>query len=109
MSWNLKYETQTKRDLERIPAERQERIVQQLATLTLGPQNVRAEKLKGKSNHYKIRVGEYRIVFEVIKRERLARRQNASTTELLYSPVPLFAPAIARLLTWSSSPRRQRT
>ncbi|MCC7497312.1 MAG: type II toxin-antitoxin system RelE/ParE family toxin [Bryobacterales bacterium] len=70
MNWTLSYVRSSERDLSKLPAEIQPGIFQQLGNLSLGPHNVRSEKMKGRVNRYRIRVGSYRIVFAVDKKQK---------------------------------------
>jgi mRNA interferase RelE/StbE len=64
-----KYEVYLKpwadRQLRRLPEDVQRRLVGEIALLALDPRPARAVKLKGAENLWRIRLGTYRIVYEI--------------------------------------------
>jgi len=64
-SFNLEWRASTKKDLRRIPREQVARIVADVAKLAEEPLPHGAQKLTGSERTYRIRVGDYRVVYEV--------------------------------------------
>jgi mRNA interferase RelE/StbE len=56
------------RELERVPAKDRQRIVTRIGALAGNPRPVGAEKLSG-DEKYRIRQGDYRILFEIVDAE----------------------------------------
>ena len=65
MAYTVELSNRAKRDLAALPAEVQTRIVKALRTLEANPRPSGVEKLKGEDNAYRLRVGDYRILYEV--------------------------------------------
>ncbi|NNM85107.1 MAG: type II toxin-antitoxin system RelE/ParE family toxin [Phycisphaerales bacterium] len=59
------------RALQRLPLEAQRRIVAKLAELAVEPRPANVVKLVGDENLWRIRVGVYRVVYEIKEREIL--------------------------------------
>lgn len=64
------------KQLDRLPVEVRDRLVQRISTLAEEPRPRGSVKLKGKSEEYRIRVGAYRVRCEV--------RDDEATVLLLY-------------------------
>jgi mRNA interferase RelE/StbE len=64
-SFNLQWRTSTKKDLRRIPREAVSRIVTEVAKLGDEPLPNGSEKLTGSERTYRIRVGDYRVIYEL--------------------------------------------
>lgn len=54
-----------RRELEALPDELGERILARIRPLARTPRPSGAKKLKGESNLWRIRVGDYRVVYEI--------------------------------------------
>jgi mRNA interferase RelE/StbE len=59
------------RDLRGLPRKVEERIVATIDTLSQEPRPRGVKKLKGTINLWRIRVGDYRIIYQIDDRERL--------------------------------------
>ncbi len=55
--------TSAQRDLVKLPLQLQARIVSKLEQLVLNPFPPQSEKLSGRENSYRARLGDYRILF----------------------------------------------
>jgi len=51
--------------LTKLPASVHDKIIQAILTLTHSPRPVNCKKLKGYQNSWRIRVGDYRIIYEI--------------------------------------------
>jgi len=69
--YHLKWRKSAEKELTKIPNEAQAIVTFKIETLTANPfpQNVR--KLKGAEFFYRIRVGDYRIIYQVLAKEKL--------------------------------------
>lgn len=69
MSYRVIIPRTVQKQLNDLPASVQERIVKQLIILQDSPQPHGSLKLAGCENEYRVRVGDYRVRYEVIDRE----------------------------------------
>jgi len=65
VAYTVELSNRAKRDLASFSAETQTRIVKALRTLEANPRPSGIEKLKGEENAYRLRVGDYRILYEI--------------------------------------------
>lgn len=70
-SYQIKWRSSTKKDLRKIPPQQVARIVAEVETLSNEPLPSGAQKLTGSERTYRIRVGDYRILYEVSSAEQL--------------------------------------
>ena len=61
---------QAERDLRKLPAEIFQRIIRQLRSLSQAPRPPGCRKLTDSGGDYRIRVGEYRILYEIDDEKR---------------------------------------
>ena len=71
--YQVLYEKNVLKDLERIPNQDVERILVVFKTLSSDPYPQSSKKLSGKLNLYRIRQGSYRIVYAVAQKEKEIR------------------------------------
>lgn len=72
VTYTVELSNRAKRDLAALSAEVQTRIVKALRKLEANPRPSGIEKLKGEVNGYRLRVGDYRILYEVHDKVLLA-------------------------------------
>ena len=65
MAYTVELSNRAKRDLAALTADIQTRIVTALRKLAENPRPSGIEKLKGEENAYRLRVGDYRVLYEV--------------------------------------------
>jgi mRNA interferase RelE/StbE len=65
--YTIQYARPARKELEALPAEIQERIVDAIDSLRDDPRPRGSKKLKG-SDNYRIRVGHYRVVYEILEK-----------------------------------------
>ena len=65
MSYTVLLESRVRKTLERLPAEIHGRILRKLEALQESPRPVGVEKLTGPEGLYRVRVGEWRIVYAI--------------------------------------------
>ncbi len=81
-SFRLEWRRSTKKDLRRIAPQEVARIVEAAQRLILDPFPPGSEKLSGSERAYRIRIGDYRVVYEVfpdqglVEIERVAHRKD---------------------------------
>ncbi len=66
-SFELRWRSSTKKDLRSIPQEDVARIIAAAAKLADEPLPHGSEKLTGSDHTYRIRVGDYRVVYELLR------------------------------------------
>ena len=66
-SFDIQWRTSTKKDLRSIPREDVARIIAVVATLADEPLPHGSQKLTGSARSYRIRVGDYRVVYELLR------------------------------------------
>ena len=71
MGYAVRLIPSARKALQKLPRDAQERILFALALLQSTPIPLHAKKLSGKKGYYRIRVGEYRIIYQVREEELL--------------------------------------
>jgi mRNA interferase RelE/StbE len=61
------------RDLKRLPTALFERIVPEIKALAMNPRPHGCAKLAGSKSDYRIRVGDYRVLYEIADQVRIVR------------------------------------
>jgi len=69
-SFNLQRRKSTRKDLRRIPREAVSRIIAEVEKLAEEPLPHGSEKLSGSERTDRIRVGDYRVVYELLRDEK---------------------------------------
>ena len=65
MNYELAVKPSAIRDIERLPASVQRRVLERLARIQANPRAQGSVKLAGAKSTYRVRVGDWRIVYEV--------------------------------------------
>jgi len=65
MNYKISFESGAKRQLNKLPESIQIRIVRQVYKLRENPRPPGVKKLKGNRQYYRIRVGDYRIMYRI--------------------------------------------
>ena len=60
-----------RKELEKLPGSVAQRVVEQLEVLMKNPRPVRAIKLQGNRNLWRLRVGDYRVIYNIDDSARL--------------------------------------
>ena len=71
MSWTVEFSRSAERDLGRLGTRAQERLRSRIRQLTENPRPIGSRKLSGEESYYRIRVGEYRVLYEISDDARL--------------------------------------
>jgi mRNA interferase RelE/StbE len=71
--YKLDISNQAERDLNRLPAAVFERIVPEIRALAANPTPHGCAKLAGSKSDYRIRVGDYRVLYEIADHVRIVR------------------------------------
>ncbi len=68
--YNIYLEGSAEKDLKRLPSDVIKAVVKNIKQLSDNPRPANCKKLKGLKNFWRIRVGNYRIVYEIIDSSR---------------------------------------
>lgn len=83
-SFNLHWRASTKKDLRGIPRDDVARIVTAATNLADDPLPHGSQKLAGSERTYRIRVGDYRIVYEFVRDAKLVEIQRVRHRKDVY-------------------------
>lgn len=65
MSYQIEFSRSAKKQFKKLSLDIQKRVVVKINELAIEPRPNRAKKLQGNDSLYRIRVGDYRIVYEI--------------------------------------------
>jgi mRNA interferase RelE/StbE len=65
MAYAIEFAPSAKRQLQKLPREVQLKLNQRIGSLSLDPRPIGSRKLKGSDELWRIRVSDYRVVYEV--------------------------------------------
>ncbi|MFC2171808.1 type II toxin-antitoxin system RelE/ParE family toxin [Acidobacteriota bacterium] len=71
MTYQIVLRPAAKRNLKRLPKEVQIRVSKRISQLRSDPRPPGAEKLEGAEQTYRIRIGDYRVLYEIHKKKVL--------------------------------------
>jgi mRNA interferase RelE/StbE len=83
-SFRVEWKKSTKKDLGKLPASVAARVVAEVALLSENPFPHGVEKLSGAENSYRIRLGDYRVVYNVFCEWRLVEVQRVRHRKDVY-------------------------
>jgi mRNA interferase RelE/StbE len=83
-SFDLQWRSSTKKDLRRVPRDEVSRIVAAAAKLADEPLPHGSEKLSGSERTYRIRVGDYGIVYELLRDAKVVEIQRVRHRKDVY-------------------------
>jgi mRNA interferase RelE/StbE len=63
--YSIRFSKQADKDMDGLPRLLQERVIEAAESLTIHPRPSGCKKMKGYKNRWRVRVGDYRIVYEV--------------------------------------------
>jgi mRNA interferase RelE/StbE len=84
MAFRIEWKKSTRKDLRKLPASVGERIVEAVENLAENPFPRGVEKLSGSEHAYRIRLGDYRIVYEVVTESKLVEIQRVRHRKDVY-------------------------
>ena len=65
MAYKILFVSRAERSFKRLSADVQDRIISEISSLSENPRPVGAVKLTGSDNLYRVRVGDYRVIYAV--------------------------------------------
>ena len=83
-SFEIRWRTSTKKDLRSIPREDISRIIAAVETLATEPLPHGSQKLTGSDHTYRIRVGDYRVIYELLRQTSLVEIQRVRHRKDVY-------------------------
>ena len=84
MDFRVEWKKSTRKELRKLPANIEERIVGAVEGLAENPFPHGVEKLSGSQHAYRIRLGDYRIVYEVVIELKLIEIQRVRHRKDVY-------------------------
>ncbi|BBD68802.1 addiction module antitoxin [Nostoc commune NIES-4072] len=66
MSYEVKFSKGAKKQFRKLPLDVQQRIQTKINELAIEPRPNGVKKLQGDDNSYRLRVGDYRVIYEVV-------------------------------------------
>lgn len=66
MSYKVEFSKGAKKQLGKLPLDVQQRIQTKISELAIEPRPNGVKKLQGDDNSYRLRVGDYRVIYEVV-------------------------------------------
>ena len=74
MPFRIEWKASTRKDLRKLPERTLDRILESVEALMENPFPHGVEKLSGAERTYRIRIGDYRVVYEVETRSQLVEK-----------------------------------
>jgi mRNA interferase RelE/StbE len=84
MAFRIEWKKSTRKDLRKLPPNAADKIVEAVENLAANPFPHGAEKLSGSEHAYRIRLGDYRIVYEVVTESKLVEIQRVRHRKDVY-------------------------
>jgi mRNA interferase RelE/StbE len=84
VSFRIEWKKSTRKDIRKLPASTGVRIVEAVEDLAKNPFPHGVEKLTGSQHAYRIRLGDYRIVYEVVVELKLIEIQRVRHRKDVY-------------------------
>jgi mRNA interferase RelE/StbE len=84
MAFRIEWKKSTRKDLRKLPASTADKIVEAVEHLSQNPFPHGVEKLSGSEHAYRIRLGDYRIVYEVVTESKLVEIQRVRHRKDVY-------------------------
>jgi len=63
--YSITFARSARKELEKIPPQFATRILEKIENLVFGPRPIGSLKLKGEDNLWRIRIGDYRVIYEI--------------------------------------------
>ncbi len=84
MAFRIEWKKSTRKDLRKLPANAADKIVEAVEHLSQNPFPHGVEKLSGSEHAYRIRLGDYRVVYEVVTESKLVEIQRVRHRKDVY-------------------------
>ena len=83
-SFSLQWRSSTRKDLRKLPPREVERVLAEVESLAEEPFPHGSEKLAGTEHTHRIRVGDYRVVYEVFAQSKIVEIQRVRHRKDVY-------------------------
>jgi mRNA interferase RelE/StbE len=70
MAYEIFIEKKAEKDLRRLPKNYQNKIIKKILNLKDNPKPIETRKITSSENYYRIKVGDYRIIYEINYKEK---------------------------------------
>lgn len=84
--FEIQWRASTQKDLRKLPQQEVARIVAAVEQLAEEPRPHGSEKLTGSEHTYRIRIGDYRVVYEVLTERKIVEVQRVRHRKDVYRP-----------------------
>ena len=84
MAFRIEWKKSTRKDLRKLPSTTVDKIIEAVEGLAENPFPHGVEKLSGSEHAYRIRLGDYRIVYEVVAESKLIEIQRVRHRKDVY-------------------------
>lgn len=84
MAFRIEWKKSTRKDLRKLQSAMMDKIIEAVEGLAENPFPHGVEKLSGSEHAYRIRLGDYRIVYEVVVESRLVEIQRVRHRKDVY-------------------------
>jgi mRNA interferase RelE/StbE len=84
MAFRIEWKKSTRKDLRKLPSATVDKIIEAVEDLAENPFLHGVEKLSGSEHAYRIRLGDYRIVYEVVAESKLVEIQRVRHRKDVY-------------------------
>ena len=84
MAFRIEWKKSTRKDLRKLPSATVDKIIGAVEDLAENPFPHGVEKLSGSEHAYRIRLGDYRIVYEVVAESKLIEAQRVRHRKDVY-------------------------
>jgi mRNA interferase RelE/StbE len=84
MAFRIEWKKSTRKDLRKLPSATVDKIIEAVEDLAENPFPHGVEKLSGSEHAYRIRLGDYRVVYEVVAESKLVEIQRVRHRKDVY-------------------------
>ena len=84
MAFRIEWKKSTRKDLRKMPPDIVNRVLDAVESLSQNPFPHGVEKLSGSEHAYRIRLGDYRVVYEVVTETKLVEIQRVRHRKDVY-------------------------
>ncbi len=83
-SFSIQWRSSTRRDFRRLPPDEVQRVLAEVEALAENPCPNGSEKLTGTQHTHRIRVGDYRVIYEVFTERKIIEVQRVRHRQDVY-------------------------
>ena len=84
MAFRIEWKKSTRKDIRKLPAKTVNEVLEAVEALAVNPFPHGVEKLSGSEHAYRIRLGDYRVVYEVVRETKLVEIQRVRHRKDVY-------------------------